>query len=208
MGQTAPDSERPLVSIAIPTYDRLQYLKEAVASALSQTYERVEVIIGDDGPTNSIRAWCETVAMRDARVRYRRNARNLGLAGNWNALADAARGEFITLIGDDDRLLPDFVGRMVEAARPDADVAFANHYLIDEHGRRLEVESERCTRTYKRHKPTTPKPQTAASNKPICSMRLRLRPTVSNAHKGRCRAALSNSKSSPTKPNAMHWRIT
>ena len=88
MGQTAPDSERPLVSIAIPTYDRLQYLKEAVASALSQTYERVEVIIGDDGPTNSIRAWCETVAMRDARVRYRRNARNLGLAGNWNALAD------------------------------------------------------------------------------------------------------------------------
>jgi glycosyltransferase involved in cell wall biosynthesis len=146
----------PLVTVAVPTFERLHYLKEAVASALAQTYANVEVVVGDDGETDAIRAWGEELGRRDPRVRYRRNRRRLGLAGNWNALADAARGEFITIIGDDDRLLPDFVKNLSEAARatPDGrlcDVAFANHYLIDEGGARLEAESLECTRRYGRH---------------------------------------------------------
>ena len=44
-----PLNSNPLVTIAIPTVERLPYLKEAVASALKQTYERIEVLIGDDG---------------------------------------------------------------------------------------------------------------------------------------------------------------
>ena len=102
-----------LVTIAIPTFNRLDYLKEAVASALAQTYERIEVLIGDDGTTEAIREWCQSLASREARVRYQRNEKNLGLAGNWNALVDAARGRFLVIIGDDDRLLPDFVEKLV-----------------------------------------------------------------------------------------------
>jgi glycosyltransferase involved in cell wall biosynthesis len=145
----------PLVTVAVPTVGRLDYLKEAVGSALAQAYPRVEVLVGDDGAHGELRAWCEAQAARDARLRYQRNARRLGLAGNWNALADAARGEFITIIGDDDRLLPDFVGKLTEAARapdgrPACDVAFANHYLIDAGGARLAAESVECTRQYGR----------------------------------------------------------
>ena len=140
----------PLVTIAIPTYDRLEYLKEAVASALCQTYDKIEVLISDDGPTESIRQWSEAAVANDPRIRYRRNARTLGLAGNWNALADAARGEFIVIIGDDDRLLPAFVGTLITAIQPNCQVAFANHYLIDEHGHRLEAETARHTRVYRR----------------------------------------------------------
>jgi len=140
----------PLVSIAIPTFNRLHYLKEAVTSALAQIYNNVEIIIGDDGPTESIQAWSETIARRQPRVRYQRNQRRLGLAGNWNALADAARGEFIVIIGDDDRLLPDFVSRLVNAIKPAANVAFANHYLINSHGDRLEAESHQWTRHFRR----------------------------------------------------------
>src|SRR5918911_1825747 len=117
--------EPVLVSIAIPTFNRLDYLKEAVASALAQTYERVEVLIGDDGREEAIRAWGEEIARRDARVRYRRNPYNLGLAGNWNALADAARGEFLVIIGDDDRLLPEFVETLIDVIQSTAaQVAF------------------------------------------------------------------------------------
>jgi glycosyltransferase involved in cell wall biosynthesis len=145
----------PLVTVAVPTVGRLDYLKEAVGSVLAQEYPRVEVLVGDDGGPAELRAWCEARAARDSRVRYQRNARRLGLAGNWNALADAARGEFITIIGDDDRLLPEFVGKLAGAARalpgrPAYEVAFANHYLIDGGGARLAAESVECTRRYGR----------------------------------------------------------
>src|SRR5437870_5191686 len=99
----------PLVTIAIPTYERLSYLVEAVGSALAQSYEKIEVLVGDDGSNPAIREWCEEQTKSDSRFRYQKNNRNLGLAGNWNALADAARGEYINIIGDDDRLLPNFL---------------------------------------------------------------------------------------------------
>lgn len=145
----------PLVTIAVPTVGRLDYLKEAVASALAQEYAPLEVLVGDDAGPPELRAWCETMSARDGRVRYQRNPRRLGLAGNWNALADAARGEFVTIIGDDDRLLPGFVSALVAAATSPrdaaaADVAFSNHYLIDARGARLAGESVELTRRYGR----------------------------------------------------------
>ncbi|MBU6400418.1 MAG: glycosyltransferase [Verrucomicrobia bacterium] len=139
-----------LVTIAIPTYHRLTYLQEAVASAQAQTYAPIEILVGDDGPTVEIGAWCRAVMRQDPRVRYQRNPRNLGLAGNWNALANAAHGEFTAIIGDDDRLLPEFAGRLAAALEPQGDVAFANHYLISERGARLEAESRQHTREFRR----------------------------------------------------------
>ena len=139
-----------LVSIAIPTLERLHYLKEAVASARAQTHARVEILVGDDGRDDALRDWCLGQVASDGRVRYLRHERRLGLAGNWNALAEAARGEYLVIIGDDDRLLPRFVSALLCAATPDASVVFANHYLIDGGGRRLEAESSECTRAYAR----------------------------------------------------------
>jgi len=92
----------------------------------------------------------EDAARRDSRVRVRRNERNLGMSGNFNALAAAARGEFLVAMGDDDRLLPEFVGQLVEAMSPDVRMAFSNHYLIDSGGRRLEPESIAYSRRYGR----------------------------------------------------------
>lgn len=139
-----------LVSIAVPTLERLHYLKEAVASARAQERARVEILIGDDGRDESLRRWCMEQAALDERVRYLRHERRLGLAGNWNALADAAHGEYLVIVGDDDRLLPRFVRTLLSAATPQTSVVFANHYLIDGQGRRLEAESVECTRTYAR----------------------------------------------------------
>jgi glycosyltransferase involved in cell wall biosynthesis len=141
---------RPLVTIAIPTFSRLHYLKEAVESALSQTYENIEVIIGDDGQSRSIQVWSEELARREPKIRYQRNERNLGLAGNWNAIADRARGEFLVIIGDDDRLLPDFVSELVDAISPDRSVAFSNLHLIDSDGNRMQNATIQHTRFYHR----------------------------------------------------------
>jgi glycosyltransferase involved in cell wall biosynthesis len=85
----------PLVSIIIPTLDRPHYLREALASALAQTYRNIEVLIFDNGILNETLAVAQEAARGDARVRFQRNARNLGMSANFNALADAARGEFL-----------------------------------------------------------------------------------------------------------------
>ncbi len=140
----------PLVSIIIPTLDRPRYLQEAIDAALAQTYANVEVLVFDNGTLDETLAVGEEAARRDPRVRFRRNERNLGMSGNFNALGAAARGEFLVAIGDDDRLLPEFVGRLVEAMRPDVRVVFSNHYLIDSEGRRLGQESIAYSRRYGR----------------------------------------------------------
>lgn len=144
----------PLVTIAIPTYRRFDFLKEAVKSAFNQTYPEIEILVGQDptpqGLDKSILSWCQSLAEQSPRFRYQCNPRNFGLAGNWNTLADAAYGEYIVIIGDDDRLLPDFVQKLVTQLQPQTQVAFSNHYIINSQGERLESEHMKITSHYRR----------------------------------------------------------
>ena len=140
----------PLVSIIIPTLNRPRYLQEAIETGLAQTHSNIEVLVFDNGMLDETRVVAENVARRDPRVRFQRNERNLGMSANFNALAEAARGEFLVAIGDDDRLLPEFVSRLVGVMRPELAVAFSNHYLINADGKRLEPESREYTRHYGR----------------------------------------------------------
>lgn len=141
----------PLVTVAVPTYNRPEQVREAVASALGQTFSDLEVVVGDNGSSEELRRWCESVAETDPRLRYQSYGRNVGMAGNWNALADGARGMYFVLLADDDRLLPGFVASTVASARRhNAVVAFSNHFLIDAAGRQLRDESRALTRQYGR----------------------------------------------------------
>lgn len=140
----------PFVSILIPTLDRPWYLREAIEAALAQTYRNLEVLVFDNGTLEETRAVVERAVANDPRVIFRRHPRNLGMSANFNALADAARGEFVVAIGDDDRLLPEFVSHLVEVMRPELRVAFSNQYLINAEGRRLEEESHGYNRQYGR----------------------------------------------------------
>jgi len=99
----------PLVSILIPTLDRPRYLREAIEAARAQTYRNLEVLVFDNGTQEETRAVVELAAAQDPRVICRRHPRNLGMSANFNALADAARGEFVVAIGDDGRLLPELI---------------------------------------------------------------------------------------------------
>jgi glycosyltransferase involved in cell wall biosynthesis len=140
------------VSICIPTYDRLPYLREAVTAARAQTMSEIEVLIGDDGDSAELGAYCVAQGRDDPRVRYLKTPGRLRLAGNWNFLAEQARGDYVALIGDDDRLLPEFVERLLAAATNGAAVVFCNHYLIDATGQRLLEASLAATRHYGRAK--------------------------------------------------------
>ena len=145
----------PLVSIGIPTVRRLAYLGEAVRSALAQSYTNIEVLISQDCTLDrldeDVAEWGREAAANDSRVRYFSSSRPLGLAGNWNRIAERTRGRYLVIIGDDDRLLPTFVAELVDTIEPrNANVAFSNHWIIDSAGRRLLNETERITRVYGR----------------------------------------------------------
>jgi hypothetical protein len=162
-----------LVSIGIGVVDRVEYFKEAVQAALAQTWPHIEVVVGDDGSCGALRDWCVRLAGQDPRLKYQRNDRSLGIAGNWNAIAGRASGEFVIFPGDDDRLLPTFVERLLAAATPDTALVFSNHHIIDADGRRVPEETERITQHYGRS--ALPAGQVNAS---ACAWRLAICPSA------------------------------
>lgn len=128
-----------LVSIVLPVFNGERYLPQAIDSILAQRYTLFELIIVDDGSTDATPAIIAEVAGRDHRIRTLRQA-NVRLPGALNAGFALARGEYLTWASDDNRMLPDFLGRMVAAfaADPGADMLYADYDLIGGDGRRIE----------------------------------------------------------------------
>jgi glycosyltransferase involved in cell wall biosynthesis len=97
----------------IPTYNQAAFIREAIDSALAQTYPNLEVIVGDDASTD---ATPEIVAkINDPRLKYVRNTCNLGRATNYrNLLYNHATGDYVVnLDGDDYYTAPDFITEAV-----------------------------------------------------------------------------------------------
>jgi glycosyltransferase involved in cell wall biosynthesis len=105
------------VTVMIPTYNQAAYLREAIDSALAQTYEYLDVVVGDDASTD---ATSEVVAaISDPRLRYVKRAFNIGRTENYrDLLYGHATGEFVVnLDGDDFFTDPDFIAKGVGIVR-------------------------------------------------------------------------------------------
>ncbi len=100
---------RPKVTIAIPTYNRAAWVSGAVAGALAQTYPDFEVLVSDNASIDETPSVLSQYD--DPRVRVVTQQTNLGMVGNWNACLAEARGEYIALVPDDDRISPWFLER-------------------------------------------------------------------------------------------------
>lgn len=105
------------VSIMIPTYNQSSYIREAIDSALAQTYPNLEVIVGDDASTDATLMLVGKVS--DTRLKYVRNPCNLGRVGNYkNLLFNHAAGDFVVLLDGDDYFTdPDFISEAVNLVR-------------------------------------------------------------------------------------------
>ena len=132
-------------SVTIPTY-KVQYLREAVESVVSQTYPDWELIIIDDCSPENLRAAVEPF-LADSRISYYRNERNCGAVNvidNWNICLSHCTGDYVICMGDDDRLLPCCLEEYLKliAQYPDLNVYHARTRIIDETGRTVETLKE------------------------------------------------------------------
>jgi glycosyltransferase involved in cell wall biosynthesis len=123
----------PTVSIIIPTHNRACLLREAVNSALNQSYPQVEVIVVDDGSTDETPA---VAAQFGARIRYIRQ-KNAGVSVARNRGFAESHGAFVGFLDDDDVYFDDKIALQVEALQhhPDAPAANCNFYHMDPDGK-------------------------------------------------------------------------
>ena len=113
----------PLVSIGVPTFERVGTLERAIASALAQTHTRLEVIVADDGSQDGTEALCRATAARDPRFRYLRHERHIGPTANFNSVFEAWDGDYVLLLADDDWFDPDYVERCLAVLQSDPKLA-------------------------------------------------------------------------------------
>ena len=126
--------QRGLVTVAIPTYNGSRYLRDALDSALRQTYEHIEIMVVDDVSEDESAEIAEQFgrAHPERTVRVERNRQRLGLAANWNRCIELARGEYVKFLFQDDLLEPECVAELVGTIdqAPTAGMAFAPRAIL------------------------------------------------------------------------------
>ena len=119
----------PLASVVIPTYYRNDWLPDAIESALDQTYDPVEIIVVDD----SGEGHAEPVAT-EYDVHYIAHERNLGGNPTRNTGIEAATGDYIQLLDDDDRILPTKLEKQIDLFEANPSVGVVYCGLQQENG--------------------------------------------------------------------------
>jgi hypothetical protein len=110
-GKMTPFDARDLVSVGLPTFNRVSVLKRAIDSVLAQDYSNFELVVSDNASTDETQALCEEFCRKDQRIRYVRQSTNLGAASNFQAVLDQAQGKFFMWLGDDDWLDPSYLSK-------------------------------------------------------------------------------------------------
>ena len=132
-----------LVSVVIPTYKReVEILSNAVNSVINQTYKNVEIVIVDDSPDtyekrNEVKAYVESVGFE--KIIFIQNEKNLGGSLARNRGINAATGEYITFLDDDDEYVSDKIEKQLRfMLENDCDMTFSNTVMC-KNGKPVEV---------------------------------------------------------------------
>jgi glycosyltransferase involved in cell wall biosynthesis len=127
-------STTPRLSIGLPVYNGGKYLGRSIDALLGQSYGDFELIISDNASTDDTSEICRDYQSQDARIRYRRQFRNIGSSPNHNFVVDAARGELFKWASYDDLYARDLLEKCVDALddHPDAVLAHSWTANIDE----------------------------------------------------------------------------
>ena len=144
------ETRRPLVSIGMPVFNGENFIAQAIASILLQSFEDFELIISDNASTDGTREICEKFAAQDSRIRYHPQPRNLGAAPNFDWCFEQARGEFFKWAAHDDVLREDFLEKSVALLKTDPKAVLCVYQVlhIGATGTTRELGDMDCTRFF------------------------------------------------------------
>jgi len=127
----------PLVSVVMPVYNSEKYLKEAIDSVLSQSYHNIELVIVDNGSSDSSKKII--LSCSDSRIRFLQNEQNFGIVFSRNKGLEAAAGKYVATLDSDDIALPGRIAKQVSflEAHPDYGLCGTFYHTIDANGKIL-----------------------------------------------------------------------
>ncbi|MCR5595930.1 MAG: glycosyltransferase [Lachnospiraceae bacterium] len=133
-----PGKQDPTVSVCIPVYNVENYIRACLDSVITQTYARLQIIIVDDGSTDSTGKICDDYAGKDVRINVI-HKKNGGIYTARNACLDAVKGDYISWVDGDDTMRPDMIETMLSALiKEDADISICRYrhvyddYILDD----------------------------------------------------------------------------
>lgn len=94
-------NKKPIVSICIPAYKQVQFLRRLLNSIAAQSFKDFEVMVSDDSPGNEVKILCEEYK-NSFPIVYKKNEKALGTPENWNEAIRMANGEWVKLMHNDD----------------------------------------------------------------------------------------------------------
>ena len=141
------NSDVPCVSFAIPVRNGERYIGRLLDSILAQTFQDFEVVISDNASTDLTAEIVEQYCARDPRIRYYRNASDLGQLENFNRVFDLSKGVYLRWIGVDDWLEPDYTKDCLDVLEKNPTLIGVTTYTVMHHDggsvQRFEYEGER-----------------------------------------------------------------
>jgi len=125
------DIANPLVSIIVPIYNSERYLEQCIESIVHQTLRNIEIILIDDGSTDSSPAICDAYTQQDPRVRVL-HQKNGGYGKACNAGIDMSRGGYFGIVESDDYAELDMFERLYDHVKKhDLDLVHCNYYYYN-----------------------------------------------------------------------------
>ncbi len=124
----------PRLTVAVPTRNRAAMLRQALQSAVEQSLDDIEIIVSDNASTDDTAD--VVAAFDDPRVSYTRLERNIGLHGNLSRCLTLGSAPYVTILQDDDFLLPGSLAEKVAVldAHPEVAVVHSRFHYVDATG--------------------------------------------------------------------------
>ena len=127
-------SEPPLVTVGIPTFNRVNGLESTLQCMIGQTYKQLDIVVSDNCSTDpAVARLLEQYAAKDSRIRYFIQENNISIVPNFQFLLHQAKGEYFLWAADDDKWDENFIAVCVRALEqnPEAVLAIGNVKITD-----------------------------------------------------------------------------
>lgn len=128
-----------LVSIILPVYNGQKYIRESIESIINQTYKNWELLILDDCSLDDTPNIVNEYVLKDERIKYYKNEKNLKLPRNLNKGFSLSKGEYLTWTSDDNIYKPEAIEKMVNILETTGkQFVYASCRIIDSQGKEIE----------------------------------------------------------------------